>query len=71
LVGSDVFVMGTKVERGAAQVADQRDGNEDERGFAHDVGLIVLVPTQKADCEEENIDALLFLGGLSVAIDRD
>ena len=64
LVGSDVVVTGMKVERGAAQVADQRDGNEDERGFAHDVGLIVLVPAQEADCEEENIDTLLFLRGL-------
>ena len=54
-----------------SQVACQRDGNENKRSLARNVGLFVLEPAQKPNREEKDIDALLFLGCLGVAINGE
>ena len=44
----NVFVAHTKVKRGVARVADQRNRNQDQRRLANDFRFIVLVPTQES-----------------------
>ena len=71
LVGRDVLVADLQVECRASRIARQRNGNEDERSFAEDFGLIVLEPAQEPNCEEEDVYALFFLGDLRIAVDRE
>ena len=71
LVCGDVLFAGAKFKCRPSQVACQRDGNENKRSLARNVGLFVLVPAQKPNREEKDIDALLFLGCLGVAINGE
>ena len=71
LVCGDVLIAGAKFKCRPSSDRGSTRPEEDERSLAQDVGLVVLVPAQETDREEKDIDALLFLGGLGVAIDGE
>ena len=65
-VGVDVLGSTADVVGGAAIVADQLGGEQDQRRVPLDGRRVVLVPDEKTERQIEDVDTLFFLGGALV-----